>query len=133
MKDPSGKLILFPELVGVDQVSVMCQGEISLDMADDQRLDVSQILAAGGGVTYMAESHVSSANGLKPAGGKYIRYQSVSFVMGEYSVIIDGDPAGLLTSVLQCIESQIDRLSSFTGPFFKNTEHTAFFVYRVEH
>ena len=102
-------------------------------MADDEGLDIAQIPASGGGVTHMAESHVSSAERLKPVGGKYVRYQTVALVMGEHPVIIDGDPAGLLAPVLQSIESQVDRLSSLTGPFFKNTEHTAFFMYGVEH
>ena len=76
----------------------------------------------------MTEGHVTAAESTQAFGIEHIRNQSVSLVMREDTVIIDGDTAGFLASVLQCVESQIDGLCSFTGPVFKDTEYTAFFV-----
>ena len=133
VKDGTRELKALADLIGIDQVSVMRKSEIAFDMADEQRLDVADVGSSRSGIPNMADGHIAFSKGLKPFRRKHIRYQSVSLVMGEDTVIVDGDSAGFLTPVLKSIEGQIYGLCGLTGPVFKDTEHTAFFVQRVEH
>ena len=95
---------------------------------DDQGLNVPQVLAAGSGITDMAQSHVALSQRLQPIGSEHIRYQAVALMMGEHPVVIDGDAAGFLSPVLKGIEGKVDRLRRLAGPVFKDPEYAAFLV-----
>jgi hypothetical protein len=76
----------------------------------------------------MTERHITPAERVEALLGKHIGHQTVTFIMRENAVVVYGNSASLLPSVLERIESKIYRLCRFAGFVFKDAEHAAFFV-----
>ena len=108
VEDSAAELVARAQGPGVDQVSVMAEGHVALHMADDDRLDVVVVLAAGGGVTDVADGDVSFAQPVQAFFIKHLAHQAVALIVTEDTVTGDCDAAAFLPPVLQGVEPEID-------------------------
>ena len=97
-------------------------------MVDLHRLAVFSDTSACSTVAHMSYSHVALTERLKHLMCKYIVDQTNILVGMQYTVIIYGNTTSLLTSVLQGIETVINRRSNICGIRRINSEYTAFQV-----
>ena len=133
MKDRAAEFKAFSYLLRVDKISVVCNREIAFYMADNERLDIIVIFPAGRGIPNMPYRHIALSERFQLVLGEYIGHKAVSAVMREHTVIINGDSAAFLPSVLQCIEGKISRPCNISGFIFKYSEYSAFLVNTVKH
>ena len=107
VEDAAGELVAGAEGTGVDQVAVMAQGHVALHMADDNRLDVVVVLAAGGGITDVAHGDVAFAQAVQARTVEDFAHQAVAFQVMEHAVAGNRDAAAFLTPVLQGVEPKV--------------------------
>ena len=133
VKNGAPQLKLAAQLRGVYQIAVMCHRQITLNMANDQGLNIVGVFAAGGGVAHMTDGHITCTQGSQLLLAEHIRHQSVAPMVAKHAVVIHGNAATLLSSVLQGKQSQVRRLGHRGGLIFKYAENTAFLVQTIEH
>ena len=93
MKNSAVKLMGAAQFIGIYKISVVTKSHVSLDMADDDRLDVVGVFAASGGIAYMADSDAAVAQMGQLFLRKNFGYEAVAAVLPEKTVIRNSDAA----------------------------------------
>ena len=130
-ENAAGQLYLSAQLARVDKISVVCDGQIALAVGNAYRLCVFTRRMTGCGVTDM-----SYRNGARHAVQnlliKHFVDQSDVLMTLDDAVVVDGDAACLLSSVLQCKQSGVGIMcrTDLANIFFVdvNAKHAAFFM-----
>ena len=133
MEDSSGKLEIAPELCGIDKISVMNKSKITLDMADNKRLDITVGFSSRSRIANVTDRYIAFSEAVEFRSGENLGNETVVSLMTKNSVIADSDTAAFLTSVLKCIKSEVNRGCNIGIIFFKNSENAAFFVDGIKH
>ena len=118
---------LVTKLVGIDQVSVVCQCNSSLDMIDHNGLCVVAVIGTGGAVADMPDGNLTASETVENIRSKNVVDKTDVLVGGKGALVIDDNAAGFLPAVLKCEQSVIGgacKVGSFRGI---NSEYTAFF------
>ena len=111
MKNSAVELMGAAQFIGIYKISVVAKSHVSLDMADDDRLDIIGVFSAGGGIAHMADSDAAAAQVGQLILRKNFCYEAIAAMLPEKAVIGHGDAAAFLAAVLECVESQIDHFS----------------------
>ena len=93
-------LQFMPELIGIAQVSIVCNRQCSFDVAHDKRLGILPDARARGGLPHMADSDLAlqfPQNFIIEG----LRHQSHIFITGNDPLVVYGNAAALLPSVLE--------------------------------
>jgi hypothetical protein len=113
------------DVTGVDDVSVVTQGEITGVMSEQEWLDIDDAATSTGGVADVSDGGIAPQArqvGLM----EYIGDQSFAAVDKELLMIGSDDAAAFLPSVLECMEAVI---RDFGGVFdMDGSKHAAFFL-----
>ena len=102
--------------------------QLSFQVVDLNRLTVVQIVAAGSTVADMTDSNLALGKLLHFFLGKDFAYQAKTLVRSEYTILVDHDPAAFLPTVLECIQSVIDKTGYILGCSAVHTKDTTFFM-----
>ena len=96
-------LQFMPELIGIAQVSIVCNRQCSFDVAHDKRLGILPDARARGGIPHMADSDLALQlpQDLIIEG---LRHQSHILITGNDPLVVYGNAAALLPSVLESQE-----------------------------
>ena len=89
------------QLIGVGQISVVCQRHPPLVVVDDDGLGIALAVGAGGGIADVPHDDVSAPQPLEALLRKNLVDQPLVPIGGKYSVIVDCDPRALLSPVLE--------------------------------
>ena len=99
-------LQLLLELPGIDQVSVVGDGQEALGMLGQEGLGVFQQGRTGRGIPHVADRG-SARQGLKLAGIERVRHQPHAPVALGFPAVAGDDSGALLPPVLEGVEAQI--------------------------
>ena len=133
VENRSVELQFFSELLRIDQRTVMSQRHGSFDVADNQRLRVCPCRDFGS-VQNVTNSDSSAAQLVEYVLGENIGNQSQIAVRTDNSVIVYGDSAALLSSVLQSVQSHIGIAHNTRAVFFGiNAKDATFLMNLVKH
>ena len=128
VEDGAGQLEAPAQSGCVGQVPVVDEGEIALDMADDERLDVAALMAAGRGIPHMPDRHLTAAQLLQRLLREHLGDQSVRAVLRHHAAVADRDAAALLPAVLERVKSQIGAPCHVHRLRCEDAEHAALFM-----
>ena len=134
MEDGTLVFQLAAQLDGVGQVAVVAQCHGAAAMAHDHGLCVGPHAAASSGIAHMAGRHMSGGlgNACQHRRGEHLVHKTEVAVADNDAVIVHGDAAALLTTVLQGIQSRVGRSGHILGTgTVVNAENAAFFVQRI--
>ena len=97
-------LELASQLEGVGQVSVVRESHAALVMIDQKRLDISDIVRAGGRVTDVPHRDVSVSQRMQTLTRKDLAYKADIPAGDQHTVIVQNNAGALLTAVLQGVQ-----------------------------
>ena len=106
----------------------MGESHAALDVVNDQRLGVGAVVAAGGAVAAVADSHTALAEGVHDRGGENLVDKADVLIRGENAVVVDNYAAAFLTAVLKGKKAVIGGGGHVAGLVGENSEYSAFFV-----
>ena len=133
MKDTALEFKTAANFIRIDEIAVMRNRKISLNMPDNNGLNVIHILSAGCGISYMTYRNIALTESVKSLLCKNIGHQTVALKMSKYSVIIYRNAATFLSSMLKSIESEVNILGYIAGFRHKYTENSALLMNTVKH
>ncbi len=134
MEDGTFIFQLAAQLDGVGQVAVVAQCHGAAAMAHDHGLCVGPHAAACRGVAHVTGSHVriGVCQTCQHRRGEHLVHKAEVAVAVDHAIIVHGDAAALLTTVLQGIQSRVGRSGHILGTgTVVNAENAAFFVQRI--
>ena len=131
VEDAAAELMLGTEGAGIDQVPVMGKGHVALHMADDNRLDVVVVLAAGGGIADVAHGDVALAQAVQARTVKDFTHQAVAFQVMEDAVTGNRDAAAFLSPVLQGVKAEVHIPGNGPLDGRPDTEYAAFLMHKA--
>ena len=123
----------FTEFPCVYKISVMCKSHRAFNMAHNERLCIASVGAARGGIADMTDSGCSAAERFKYILCKNITDKSEVFMITENAVVIQNYSAGLLTSVLECVQTHIGLHCSVRTVRCINAENAALLMNTIKH
>ena len=104
-----GAVPFIPELVlqleGVDDVAIVCDGQLTVLAVNQKGLSVTEFAAAGGGITGVANGHVTG-QWIEVWLSEYLGDQTHLGVDYNVLAVGGGNPCALLPAVLQGKESK---------------------------
>ena len=107
VKNRTTQFILSPQLMCIDQITVMGNRHGTFYMADHNGLCIGTARLSGCGIPHMSDRNVPLSEFFDLTAVKYLRHQSQILMMRENATIIYHDPAAFLPSVLKCIQCNI--------------------------
>ena len=129
VEDTSLQLELTPKLIGVHQVAVMTDGQLTLDVLHQHGLCIFPGISAAGRVTHMAHGDFSLSQGLQLLCRENLMDKSAILVALNHTIMIHRNTGGLLSSVLQCCQSVILQLRKILIPRRPNTKDSTLLMY----
>ena len=127
------KLVLLPKLAGVYQIAVMCDSHRTLYVSNHKRLCVGAVGVSRCGVPHVSHRNISMTEICKSILVENLVNKSQILVVGEHSPVVDNYSAGLLSPVLQCVQTDVGLHSRVHGIIAVDSKHSAFLMYRVKH
>ena len=117
------------DLVGVDEVAVVGEGDASFVALDGDGLRVEEGGVSGGGVTGVSDGETAGEAG-EDVGGKDVGDEAHGLVAVNVAAVGGSDAGGFLSAMLQGVEAEIGELGGFG--MVVDRHHAAFFVQLVE-
>ena len=128
VENGASQLQFFPQVIGIDQVSVVAQGHGAFHVVHHDGLGVGPAGAAGGAVAHVADGHVALAQLFHFHGGEHVVHQPGVLMGGEDPVVVHHDAAAFLAPVLQGEKAVVyggRHVALFRG---QHAENAAFFM-----
>ena len=128
MKNSAVELMGAAQFIGVYEISVVAKGHVSLDMADNDRLDVVGVFATCGRIADMADSDAALSKMGQFFLGKDFGDKTVATMLAEKAVVGDSDSAALLTAMLKGIQAEIGHFNNRSRFPGIDAEYAALFM-----
>ena len=117
-------------LVGIDDVAVVADGDLTMNAVDDDRLRIGQLAFAGGGISRVPDGHVTRQRCERLLVEDLVDIAHLADGANPCAVG-RGNAGAFLSAVLEGVEAQVRELGRFGVPV--DAENAAFFAEFVEH
>ena len=107
MEDGTGELQLLPQGKGIDQISVVDQGQGPFTVVYHNGLGIIPVCGAGGPISHMTHRHMPLPQPGQHFWGKHLFYQAQVFMRRNDAVVAHSNAAALLPPMLQGKEAVI--------------------------